>query len=107
MNVNNTYDTTKDDHLYNTLDNEQKTYEHTEYKNRRDRTFYYAHVATDITSTTHTPIMIGIAGSRHLSSVDRVHVIKKGNTDPECDKLYRSFLDYITRTKPKDTDAIV
>lgn len=107
MNVNNTYDTTKDDHLYNTLDNEQKTYKHTEYKNRRDRTFYYAHVATDITSTTHTPIMIGIAGSRHLSSVDRVHVIKKGNTDPDCDKLYRSFLDYITRTKPKDTDAIV
>lgn len=107
MNINNTYDTTKDDHLYNTLDNEQKIYQHTEYKNTRGKTLYYAYVATDITSTTHIPLMIGVAGSRNLSSVDRVHIIRKGNTDPDCDKLYRSFMDYITKTTPKDTDAIV
>lgn len=95
------------DDVYGNIDNEQKIYEHTEYKNKRDITLYYADIETDMSSGKHIPLMIGIAGVRHLSCVERVQVLFNESSDPESDNLYVSFMDYIVKTTPKDTSAIV
>lgn len=92
------------------IEEEQYVYGYDEKENgkkKKEKAIFYADVETDPTGEKHIPLLIGVAGERHLSCVERVQVFVNQSKDQNDAQLYNDFMNYVITTTTKERDAVV